>query len=757
MKFKQLLKDNIKRISAVILCMILLFTCSITALAFDGEAPSKIITAADLKEYHEETYVYYNSTDSTYGQSPIFSPFNTKTTNAVFTISSTSSDGIMYSLDADIYMSVSSGYLQQGNLKTTYIVPDVASGKTWHEKMFAAVNWALLCPWMTNDTVDWYDIFYAILDHTYVSSSSDSVPKFKFYTAYSLWSSLGFSNEFFDNDCRLPAFVYTVDYTKEGLIRNITYGGYYENVADAFGDTAFYGYNGTMSPTQICIHDKTSSGKAAYSSSATPLLNEPSLNSEVINTNQYISSSTYSLTAMDYFGYEEYDGAGSYVTLKSNYYSLSSGASLYVDNYIPSHFLKEEYRSGSEFTQISKDSTKENYYGNRDIYEEGKSWIFIGCFNGANSSRCSGGYYLEFADGINPIVYLKLIKGTSNYSSLYAQLISKVDYNLYYCGYYSNWYKGLLGTFDAETSTYTGTSFTMFQAVDYYNNQSSLANTSVSKFPAINVGSSSSNGYTLPSLSNVVFGTNCVVSCYSTETQGVGFYYYISPENIPNIIENSNSSSGVPGGSGDGSGSTPGTNLDEWEFTIDLDDWKPDFLDMDLPDYPDFTGILNVEFSEIWEIPERIAEYVYLLTDWILNAVTVFFEKYGGSVIKVFTIMNIIFEYQPDVFRFIFIISIFFLFVFKALQYSSASMGALSGTVESINTSVMRESSLKDAKMRRTEYQNNREQWKQETRQYRERRMAESRKYREEKQSFYNARKEFYNSRLEYYKNKSKK
>lgn len=672
MKFKKLIKDNIKRISAVILCMILIFTCTITAFAFDGEAPSKIITADDLKEYHDKTILYFNSDSTTYGVSPIYSPFNLKTMDAVMSISASSSDGSStYTLNPDFYFAVSTSNLSVGYLKTYYVIPSVPEIENF---------WDFIKEFFGNDYNNFAGLFYRIMAYCYSNTSSVSIN-----TVGNLSSiNFGKANDYFDgfrldDKSILSGLVYSVEHTRDGLIRNITYGGYYENIASAFSSM------GTLdSISQIYLYDANNQESMYYDSSLTPLL-EPTLYTEVINLNQYISSSTYSLTAMDYFAYEEVDGSGSYVTLKSNYYSMGTGASLYVDNYIPSHFLKEEYRSGSKFTQISKDSTNAKYYKNSDIYEEGKSWIFIGQYNGAKVSRCMGGYYLEFADGTNPIVYLKLIKNSVNTSSLYAQLISKVDYTLYYCGYYSNWYSLELGTFDAETTTYTGTSSTMMQAVDYYNNQTSLANTSISKYPSIMVGSASSNGYTLASLSDVVFGTNCVASCYSTETQGVGFYYYISPENMPNIIENSNSSGGSIGPGDIGGEDRPTDSLDWekfWEFTVDYDNLYPDGFDLNLPEYPEFTFEFN-GIEDIFDIPDYMVTYMTGVVDWISESLPIFADSIGGPVQKVYYIVFMALEAIPDVFRFLIIFSVAILLFLKVIQAASATTYMLSSSISS--------------------------------------------------------------------------
>ena len=69
MKFKKLIKDNTKRISAVILCMILMFTLSITAFAMDGEIGG--LDKELLNEYVSDAYVFYNPSNL-----PIYSPFN---------------------------------------------------------------------------------------------------------------------------------------------------------------------------------------------------------------------------------------------------------------------------------------------------------------------------------------------------------------------------------------------------------------------------------------------------------------------------------------------------------------------------------------------------------------------------------------------------------------------------------------------------------------------------------------------------------
>ncbi len=678
MKFKKFIKDNIKRISAVILCMILLFTCSITALAFDGEAPSKVLTSNDLLEYHEETYVYYNS----HGD-PIYSPFNFKVTNSVMSLSTTSggSSGTV-SLDTDVYFSISTEYLGSFyGLKTYYIIPATLSDYNIFDAMKDKVlNW-------TNLKVGWYNIFSLFLEKSYStgSSSSNTYPIFDFSKLGNIWSVCGLENDFFTTNGHLPALVYSVDFNKEGLIYNISYGGYYEDIAEAFKSL------GRLIPSQVAMHDKSDHSSVSPLLSSCTLMNEPELYSDVINTNKYISTSTYSLTAMDYFAYEEVDNSGSYITLKSNYYSCHIGSYFYNNPYIPSHFLKEEFRSDSTFTQLSKDSTNEKYYGNREIYEEGKSWILIG-YNGSATSYCYGGYYLEFPDGTNPIVYLKLIKESSIYKPLYAQILSKVDYKIYASIYMSGQYNSLMGTFDAETSTYSGTSFTAFQAVDYYNNTSSLANQTVSKYPSIMIGQPSSNGYTQPALSSVVFGMNCVASCYSTETQGVGFYYYISPENIPNIIQNSNSyNPGIGGGGGNGNYQPPfDSDLDWekfWDFTIDYDSMKSDaFKGYELTPYPDLP-FKSLDGINLFTIPDDLLDYMVSCIQWYGDNLNSFIDYVGGPVGKMLTMMRMIFENCPDVLKFLFMLFFFFFAAMKIMQFDTGYL--LAQTSSDINSQIL--------------------------------------------------------------------
>ena len=692
-KIKKKSKKFMKKASCIILTFLLLLSsCITTTFAYDGEAPSKVLTANDLKEYTKQTYLYYNRYDEKVGNLPVYSPFNLKTMDAVMSVSlSNVEDGFTVTCEPSSYFSITKDTLSSGVMKTTYIIPSTPTNLDAWDILKTALSYKYSQDWLYSG---WNTLFYELVSYAYGESSSIEMDSDGYLNNLNFSECDGFYKNCFNWADALSlkdefsALVYTVDFKKDGTISNITYSGFYEDITLAFAAL------GNMSGiSQISMFSSYDTDDARYDFGSTMLLDEPVLTSTV-NLNQFISTSTYSLTATDYFSYSE-DSGGSSVGLDSSYYSISSTSSFYYDLYFPSHFLKEEYRDSDDWTLTyapkNLSETKTKLYSDRSMYAEGKSWIFIPYQ--ADSTRCYGGYFLEFADGTNPILYLKLLRTSASSSPLYAQIVSKVDFSLYGSIYNNGIYMhDLIGTFDADTSTYTASkdSFSYrnqsFDAVDFYNDCVSLIDTSITKYPSVRLSLSTSDPQLLP----LVFGVNCVSSVFPLSAAIVGFYYYISPENMPNIIGNSSSSTDVPSGPTH----TPGSNPDEWDFEPDWDNLYTGMLQLELPEYPDTSAIFDIELGDFWQLPERIVEYIILTVQWFAEAFDIFISTYAQPLSKIFSLMGMVFERMPGFLRFIFIYSVVMILAMKILQYSTYSVGAV-GSIKTNYESSIRQSAEK--------------------------------------------------------------
>ena len=677
-KIKKKSKNFMKKASCIILTLIILLSsCITTTFAYDGEAPSKVLTANDLKEYTKQTYLYYNRYDEKVGNLPVYSPFNLKTMDAVMSVSlSNVEDGFTVTCEPSSYFAITRDTLSSGVMKTTYIIPSTPKNMDIWGALKLAFTYKYSRDWVYEG---WNSLFYELLSYAYSESSSITMDSSGYI------DNLNFSkcDDFYDRinlktfyeslseKSELSALVYTVDFKKDGTISNISYGGFYEDVTLAFASL------GSMSGvSQISMYSNYDTDDALYDISSTPLLSAPVL-TDTVNLNQYISTSTYSLTAVDYFSYTE-DLGGSSVGLDSSYYSISSTASLSYDLYFPSHFLKEEYRDSDTWTLTyapkNLSETKTKVYSDRSMYAEGKSWLFIPYQS--KSTQCVGGYFIEFADGTNPIFYLKLLRTSRSSSPLYAQLVSKVDFSVYGSIYNNGLYMhDKIGTFDAATSTYTASkdSFSYanqsFNAVDFYSDCTSLIDTSITKYPSLRISGPIGD----PSLLPLAFGVNCVSSVFPLSAAIVGFYYYISPENMPDIIGGSDSFVDFP----DGPTHTPGSKPDDWNFTPDWDNLYTGMLQLELPEYPDLSSIFDIELADFWQLPEKIVEYIVAVVQWFSEAFNIFISTYAEPVSKIFALMGMVFERIPGFLRFIFIYSVVMILAMKILQYSTCSVGVV--------------------------------------------------------------------------------
>lgn len=182
-----------------------------------------------------------------------------------------------------------------------------------------------------------------------------------------------------------------------------------------------------------------------------------------------------------------------------------------------------------------------------------------------------------------------------------------------------------------------------------------------------------------------MYGNNAVLSLFPSSSGSLGFYSYVSPNIVDEVLGKGNT--GESGGD-IGGGSTGPDIFFDGDFFTELN--NSEVFDLDLPPYPDASGIFDIDIADIWLIPERIVEYLILVIDWVATSFEIFIDKVGGPIEKFFLIMRVIFEKMPEVLRFAFILVIFTLLGLRLLQYSSTSMNMVSGTVSSSYSRISR-------------------------------------------------------------------
>ena len=175
-----------------------------------------------------------------------------------------------------------------------------------------------------------------------------------------------------------------------------------------------------------------------------------------------------------------------------------------------------------------------------------------------------------------------------------------------------------------------------------------------------------------------VRGYDSTFSIFPDKAGTLGFYTFISP-NISGEILGGNS--GVPGGS-----ITPGGSSDFDPFwNVSFEKEYDGILGMELPEAPDFSYLLDIDFTEIWLLPEKVVQCFIDVLQWITDSFNIFIETYGGPIQKIFILCGLVLDYFPNGFKFLFILSLTCILCMKMLQFveiSAFQFNSLSSRLE---------------------------------------------------------------------------
>ena len=648
MKFKQFIKDNIKRISSVILCIVLMFSMTITALAFDGESISPIDKEV-LDEYLSSAEVLYNSSGH-----PIYSPLNLDVLYWTMKIPIVSEG---WECSEYEYFALTTGGRNDVSSSTTYyIIPERWTSGLLNFTLTLVANGDAGMPGVYN-----LGLNNASLTEVDGNSSATTTSGI-YYKALSVgsWNFGAFSDEgMFDYSTYIKAYVYSVSRSPNGTITNVSelYYGYYSDLSKSVLPTS--------NITQIYFHSSCEHKFETYVSNGLNYNNVLSYEGNVstVNSNYSVSTSTYSITAYDYFNnVENLDSFQSHMNVIFNHGVNSNKLS---SDYIPECLRGSSWISGKMLTFNPDDEY--SVYTDGFIVDNIPFLLF---------PSGSDYYFLVFEEGTKPIIYFKVLGGNNSF----VQIISKVDYDVY-------WKSSLVGSFNSVDTMYT-----------YYSSHSVYKTTSTSD--TFSDGESYScyptffHIYVKGPISNqkpyfylyTFYGQSTTFSVFPGTSGSLGFYTYVSPDIFEIVIGEGGSDIGS--GSNGSGGSGPDIWFDDSSFFTELN--QSEVFDLGLPPYPDASGIFDVDISDIWLIPERIVEYLIVVIDWVATSFEIFIDKVGGPIEKFFLIMRVIFEKMPEVLRFAFILVIFTLLGLRLLQYSSTSINMVSGTVSSSYSRISR-------------------------------------------------------------------
>jgi len=352
------------------------------------------------------------------------------------------------------------------------------------------------------------------------------------------------------------------------------------------------------------------------------------------NLNYLVSVSTYSITAYDYFdNTAAANGFMSDQIPRFTYSGLGKNGGGSCNIVVPECIRGPNYPT--EYNYLSMNSSEPNYYLQEGFFTSDRAFIMFPSYS-STSSACHMNIFVFPEEVKTPILYAKYCLGDNRKAYTFLQILSKVDYEFYHGTI-------LQGTFDAETTTYTciqnssniNTYYDL--PMNYELNSNSMskygatmqAGTEYKVYPYLryNMGNSASG----ISLLNW-FGNNTTFSIFPDNSNTLGFYTYVSPNISDEVLNNGNS--GEVGGNifdNIGGGGSLGPDIFfDGEFFTELN--NSEVFDLDLPPYPDASGIFNVDFSDIWLIPERIIEYLILVIDWISTSFEIFVDKIGGPI-----------------------------------------------------------------------------------------------------------------------------
>lgn len=640
MKFKKFIKDNIKRISSVILCIVLIFSLSITTYAFDGEAGG--LDKAILEEYISDANVFYNPEEL-----PVYSPFNHTTlyyilkwplvnsgwevsTKEYLSVTTTSSDGLYY---------------------TYYLIPErnIESMDSFH---FSVLFDDFTFP-------DFYELLYG--DYSTVSNNRLTVNQ-AFKTTINqngILSILPDSPSYADF---INGYVYcTVRSSQSNTLMSVS-EIYYGSYANCFNNMP------TSNIVQIYYHSEESLTRDLPDFFTNNIVSTK-------NLNYLVSVSTYSVTAYDYFDNNAAANGFMSESVSFTNQGLGRNGGGTPTYYVPECIRGPNYPEG--VSSLSSVSTDDNYYLKDGYLTSERSYLFIPTWLGSSSASYMN--CIVFPEEVEtPILYFKFCKGYSG-KYTYLQLLSKVDYDFYYGGI-------LIGSFDAETTTFSCVATAQFSpsqsgyslyhtlTTDYNNNSNAIVPTSdYIVYPYLMYAHNSYLGSTF-SLRHI-YGNDMVFSIFPDNSDTLGFYTYVSPSIMEEVLDKGNS--GEVGGNifdNIGGGGFPSdTDWEKmWDFTIDYDSFESDaFKGYERAPYPDMP-FATLEDINLFTLPDDVITYMVQCIQWFGDELTRFTEYVGGPVAKVTTIMKMMFENAPDFLGTLFLLFFFFFAIMKIMQFDTS-------------------------------------------------------------------------------------
>ena len=645
MKFKKFIKDNIKRISSVILCIVLIFSLSITTYAFDGEAGG--LDKAILEEYISDANVFYNPEEL-----PVYSPFNHTTLYYILKWPLVNSG---WEVSTKEYLSVTT-MSGDGLYYTYYLIPErnIESMDSFH---FSVLFDDFTFP-------DFYELLYG--DYSTVSNNKLTVNK-SFKTTINQNGILSILPDSPSYSDFINGYVYCTVRTSENTLTSVS-EIYYGSYANCFNSMP------TSNIVQIYYHSEES---------LTRDLPDFFTNNTVStkNLNYLVSVSTYSVSAYDYFDTTAVDSFTSTAFPKLSY-SVPN-----TDFGVPECIMGPNFPSDT--TTLSWKSTSSNYYLQDGFFTSDRAFLMFN--TAAKSSSRTETYFIVFPEEVKtPILYAKFLGyGGGQYYQSFLQLISKVDYDIY---------KGslLVGHFDAETTTFRceynasqwsyhyqdyGAFIMYFNTGGAYDNSDSyrmIVGEEYKVYPYLNY----SMGISQFRLN--MYGNSVAFSIFPSNSGSLGFYTYVSPNISDEVLNNGNS--GEVGGNifdniGGGGGFPSDTDWEKmWEFTIDYDSFESDaFKGYERSPYPDLPFATLGDIN-LFTLPDDILTNMTQCIQWFGDELTRFTEYVGGPVAKVTTMMKMMFENAPDFLGTLFLLFFFFFVIMKIMQFDTGYLLAQSSS-----------------------------------------------------------------------------
>lgn len=638
----------ITKFFSIIFSMILLFSMTIPALAFDGEIGSPVDKEM-LESYLPKCDVLFNPSDL-----PLYSPFNHETLywTLKWPIAADTDDTANFHAVSDEYLAITT---ESGGIYTTYyLIPATQSGAL-HEFFHAVFSCSF------SDLYE--DVF------TYDSTITNN--KLKVNKSYS--TILGLFSQSNSESKMLNGYLYSTTRSSENTMLSIS-----QISMGMYIDCYF------SLPTSDIVQIYWYSASSTISDSSVDDDFDLKKSVRTLNLNYLVSTSTYSVTAYDYF--DDVDNLlgffSSDVKFTYNYSDFTTAKSANLVTTIPEAIRGPNCPDDGKVSLVP-DNTSFPFYLSDDIFNKDKSFLMIPMYVG-NSTRFNVLFYV-FPDDSESLIYFKyLAKGVPyrhSYSSsadyMTYQVLSKIDYDLYI-----NNLK--IGSFDAETTTYNSIAYGyqndfhlagvvlepyLSSTINNINTTTIKKNQSYKCYPYITFAQVF-YGYAFPL--SFVHGNRAAFSLFR-DSNNMGFYTYVSPDINENVLIGGNSGNPLLPPSGGGSG---GSDDDFWKDTDKLQVDYDGILKMELPDAPTF-DIDRVDFSNILELPDTFIIFLIDCIDWFTLAFDEFINTYMSPVSIFFKMIALIFAYIPDFLKFLFLFVILSSLMLKVLQYSTASVSTI--------------------------------------------------------------------------------